>query len=84
MKKFGNKFRKFSNDHVNHVKDVQKSLEAIAVAPCMLFIKDSLQSSDEVAPFIKLSVIRKFYCHCLESTRRISSCDNTATKFIKT
>ena len=84
MKKFGNKFRKFSNDHVNHVKDVQKSLEAIAVAQCMLFIKDSLQSSDEVAPFIKLSVIRKFYCHCLESTRRISSCDKTATKFIKT
>ena len=57
MTKFRNKFRKFSNDQENHVKDVQKSLEAIAVAECMSFIKGSLQSSDEFAPFIKLSVI---------------------------
>ena len=37
MTKFRNKFRKFSNDHENHVKDVQKSLEAIAVVECMSF-----------------------------------------------
>ena len=57
-------FRKFSNNQEHYVKDAQKSLEAIAVV-CMSFIKDSLQSSDEVAPFIKLSVVRKLYCHCL-------------------
>ena len=33
----------------------------------MYVIEDSLQSSDEVAPFTKLSVIQKFYCHCLEN-----------------
>ena len=47
------------------LKTFIKSLEATAVAKSQIFIKDSLQSSDEVAPFIKLSVIRKFYCHCL-------------------
>ena len=59
---FRNKFCKFFNDQENHLKDVQKSLEAIAVAGCMSFIEDSLQSSDEVAPFIKLSGILKFCC----------------------
>ena len=54
------KFRKFFNDQENYLKDVQKSLEAIAVAHCMLFIEDSLLSSDEIAPSIKLSVILKF------------------------
>ena len=61
MTKFRNKFRKFPNDQENHIKEVQKSLEAFAVAECMSFIEDSPQSSDEVAPFIKLSVMRKFY-----------------------
>ena len=56
----------------------------MAVAERMLFIKGSLQSSDEFSPFIKLSVIRKFYCHFLESIYRISSCDKTQRKFIKT
>ena len=67
MTKFRNKFCKFYKDQENGVKEVQKSLEAIAVAKCMSFIEDSLQSSDEVAPFIKLPVIRKFYSHCLEN-----------------
>ena len=40
MAKFRNKFQE------NHVKDVQKSFEAIAVAECMSFIEDSLQSND--------------------------------------
>ena len=35
----------------------------------MLFIEDSLHSSDEVVPFIKLPVILKFYCHCLEKLK---------------
>ena len=43
MTKFRNKFRKYSNDQENHVKDVQKSLEAIAVVECMLFTKDILR-----------------------------------------
>ena len=34
------------------------------VSRVLSFIKDSLQSSDEIAPFIKLSVTKKFYCHC--------------------
>ena len=58
MTKFGNKFCKFFNDQENNVKDDQKSLEVIAVAECMSFFQDSLQSSDEVATFIKLSVIK--------------------------
>ena len=41
----------------------------VAVALCMLFIEDSLHSSDEVVPFIKLPVILKFYCHCLEKLK---------------
>ena len=40
MAKFWNKFQE------NHVKDAQKSLEAIAVAECMSFIEDSLQTND--------------------------------------
>ena len=61
--KFRNIFRKFSNNQENHLKDVQKSLEAIEIAACMSFIADYLQSSHEVALFIKLSVIRKFCRH---------------------
>ena len=57
MTKFGNKFGKFFKDQENNVKDVQKSLEGIVVDECMSFFKDSLQSSDEVATFIILSVI---------------------------
>ena len=55
--RFRNKFRKFSNDQENHLKDVHKSFEAIAVVECMSFIENPLQISDEVALFIKLSVI---------------------------
>ena len=51
MAKFRNKFRKFSNNQENYLKDVQKSLEAIAVTECMSFIEDSLQSNDEVYIF---------------------------------
>ena len=69
MTKFRNKYRKFSEDQKNYLKDVQKSLEAIAVAECMPFIEDSQQSSDEVVPFTKLSVIRKFYCLCLKNLK---------------
>ena len=35
----------------------------------MSFIKDYPQSSDEVASFIKLPVILKFYFHCLENLK---------------
>lgn len=53
--KFSNKFLKFCNDQQNHLNDVQKSLELIAVVECMSFSEDFLQSSDEVAHFIYLS-----------------------------
>ena len=48
---------------------VQKNLKTIAVAECLPFIGDSLRSSDEVASFIKLPVIRKFYYHCLKNLK---------------
>ena len=48
MTKFRNKFRRFSNAQENHPNDVQKSLEASAIAECMSFIENSLESSDEV------------------------------------
>ena len=35
----------------------------------MLFIQDCLQSSDEVAPIIKLLDILKFYYLCLENLK---------------
>ena len=54
MKKFRNKFSKFPNNKKNNLKDVQKNLGATAVAKCMSFVEDSLESSDEVEPFIKL------------------------------
>ena len=67
--KIQNKFRKFYNHQENHVKGLQKSLETIVVSECMSFIEDSLRSSDEVGPFIKLSLTREFYCHSLENLK---------------
>ena len=67
MTKLRNKFSKFSNDQENQVKYVQKSLEAIAVAPCMSFVEYHQQNSDEVAPFIKFSAIRNFMVIFLET-----------------
>ena len=72
VKKIRNKFHKFSKDRENHLKGVQKNLEAITVAECMSFIEDSLQSSDEVVPFIKLFFIRKFYCHYLKNLKALA------------
>ena len=72
---------KFFNDQENHVKGVQKSFGAIALAECMSFIEYSLQSSDEVAPFVTFSVIRKFYCHCLQKLKEpIDSVNATRMK----
>ena len=41
--------------------------ESIAPAEVLTFIEDQLQNTEngEVAPFVKLSTIRKYYCHCL-------------------
>ena len=61
------KFANFST--IKKITLKTKGLKAIAVAHCMLFIDDSLQSSDQIAPFIKLSVILKFCCHCLENLK---------------
>ena len=43
MTKFRNKFLNFPNDQENDVKDVQKSLEAIAYAECMSFTELSVK-----------------------------------------
>ena len=46
---------------------MQVKVESLALAEVMTYIEDRLQScEDKVAPFIKLSDVRKFYCHCLE------------------
>ena len=46
---------------------MQVKVESLALAEVMMYTEDRLQScEDEVAPFVKLSEVRKFYCHCLE------------------
>ena len=48
-------------------KQMQVKVESLALAEVMMYIEDRLQlCEDKVAPFIKLSDVRKFYCHCLE------------------
>ena len=39
-------------------------VESLALAEVMMYIEDRLQScEDEVAPFVKLSEVKKFSCH---------------------
>ena len=66
---FWPKIMKIISKKENHLKDVQKGLRAIAVGECLLFVEDSLQSSNEVESFIKLFVTQKFYCLCLENRK---------------
>ena len=66
---FWPKIMKIISKKENHLKDVQKGLRAIAVGECLLFVEDSLQSSNEVESFIKLFVIQKFYFLCLENRK---------------
>ena len=49
-------------------KLTKKNHESIALAEVMVFIEEQLQmpEDEEVAPFVKLSTVRKFYSHCLE------------------
>ena len=46
---------------------MQVKVERLALAEVMMYIEDRLQPcEDEVAPFVKLLEVRKFYYHCLE------------------
>ena len=46
---------------------MQVKVESLAPAEVMMYIEDRLQlCEDEVAPFVKLSKVGNFYCHCLE------------------
>ena len=46
---------------------MQVKVKSLTLAEVVMYSKDRLQScEDEVAPFVKLSEVRKFYCHCPE------------------
>ena len=49
--------------------DPSKTLNPRVCGYTLLANKDYPQSSDEVASFIKLLVILKFYFHCLENVK---------------
>ena len=68
MNKFTNRYRTFKNINASNAKINQKKHESIALAEVMVFIEEQLQMTEdeEVAPFVKLSTVRKFYSLCLE------------------
>ena len=66
MTNFTNRYRSYTK-LVDKDKQMQVKVESLALAEVMMYIEDRLQScEDEVTPFVKLSEVRKFYCHCLE------------------
>ena len=66
MTDFTNRYRSYTKP-VDKDKQMQVKVESLALAEVMMYIEDRLQScEDEVTPFVKLSEVRKFYCHCLE------------------
>ena len=66
MTDFTNRYMSYTKP-VDKDKQMQMKVESPALAEVMMYIEDRLQScEDEVAPFVKLSEVRKFYCHCLE------------------
>ena len=67
MSQFSNKYRNDINKASKTKKDHQQNLESIALAQTILFIEEARQhNTEEVAPFIKLSDVRKFYQTCLK------------------
>ena len=66
MTDFTNRYRSYTKP-VDKDKQMQVKLESLALAEVTMYIEDRLQScEDEVAPFVKLLEMKKFYCHCLE------------------
>ena len=63
---FTNRYRSYTKP-VDKDKQMQVKVERLALAEVMMYIEDRLQPcEDEVAPFVKLLEVRKFYYHCLE------------------
>ena len=50
-----------------NIKVVQKKHESITLGKILIYIEKSLQynKNEEVAPFAKLSTVRKYCCYCL-------------------
>ena len=66
MTGFTNRYKSYTKP-VDEDKQMQVNVESLALAEVINYIEDRLQScEDEVAPFVKLLEVRKFYCHCLE------------------
>ena len=65
--KFSNQYRGSVNTKNTNIKVVQEKHERIARAKVLMYIERSFQyrENEEVAPFVKLSTVRKYYYHCL-------------------
>ena len=65
--KFTIGYRSYVNKNANPEKRKQHKAENIAMAGVSNYIEETLQTCEgEVAPFVKLSDMRKYYCQCLE------------------
>ena len=65
MSKFTNRFRTFANTNKPNVAKIeQNEVENIAMMRVMSFIEENLMTTNnlDIAPYVKLSAICKFYC----------------------
>ena len=62
---FTNAYRKFVNDNNRNSKD--RRLEEIAFLEAMHFLEETLLTSSMMAPYVKLSEIKHYYCQVMES-----------------
>ena len=77
MTDFTNRYRSYTKP-VDKDKRMQGKVESLALAEVMMYIDDRLQSFEaKVAPFVKLSEVRKFYYHCLEQLGAVFMTVNT-------
>ena len=66
MTDFTNRYRSYTKLE-NEDKQMKVKVESFTLPEVMMYIEDRLKSCEgEVAPFVSLSEVRKFYCHCLE------------------
>lgn len=66
MTMFTNSYRKFVNNNKPvEIDDEQKKVEEIALLETLHFVEESLQSSSLLAPYIKLSDVKRQYCQVL-------------------
>ena len=67
MTKFSNQHKASVNNKNTNIKVVQEKHESIALARVLMYMERSFQyrENKEVAPFVMLSTVRKYHCHCL-------------------